>query len=167
MPVIRLGEVGQQAEAAFSVKVSFGDDAEYTVQITDPADAAGEAELAWYFEEHLRYPFLDKDREERAVRQITGYGETLFSQVFGGAASHDYRSLREHAFDGCRLEISGSSRLHRLHWEALYDPDLDSPLAVRVPVTRRVGGQPSRFALPGSPPDIEHPSGNGAPGWTA
>ena len=154
MTVIRLGEVSQDDGGAFGVKVSFGDDAEYVVRVTDPADVAGEAELAWYFEEHLRYPFLDKEREEQAVRQITEYGVALFSQVFGGEASHDYRSLREHAFDGCRLQISGSAGLHQLHWEALRDPDLDTPLAMRMPVTRRVGGQPSRFALPDPRPTL-------------
>lgn len=154
MTVIRLGEVNQDDGGAFGVKVSFGDDAEYAVRVTDPADAAGEAELAWYFEEHLRYPFLDKDREQQAVRQIAAYGEALFSQVFAGAANHDYRSLREQAFDGCRLEISGSAALHRLHWEALRDPDLDSPLALRVPVTRRVEGQPSRFTLADPKPTL-------------
>jgi tetratricopeptide (TPR) repeat protein len=152
--VIRLAEVSHDGDGAFGVRLSFGDDAEYTVQVTDPADAAGEAELAWYFEEHLRYPFLDKDREQQAVRQIAAYGEALFGQVFGGDASHDYRSLRERSFDGCRLEISGSAALHQLHWEALQDPDLDSPLAVRVPVTRRVGGQPSQFALPDPRPTV-------------
>lgn len=37
--------------------------------------------------------------------------------------------------------------MHRLHWEALRDPDLDAPPAARMPVTRRVEGQPSRFAV--------------------
>jgi tetratricopeptide (TPR) repeat protein len=142
--VIRLAEAGSDGDGAFGVTVSFGDDAEYAVQVTDPGDTA---ELAWYFQEHLRYPFLDKDREAQAVRRIAEYGEALFGQVFGGAAAHDYRSLRERSFDGCRLEVSGSAGFHRLHWEALRDPDLDAPLAVRMPVTRRVERQPSRFAV--------------------
>jgi tetratricopeptide (TPR) repeat protein len=154
MTVIRLGEAGHADDGAFDIKVSFGDDAEYMVRVADPADPAGEAELAWYFQDHLRYPFLDKDREQQAVRQIGAYGEALFGQVFGGAANHDYRSLRERSFDGCRLEISGSAALHRLHWEALRDPDLDSPIAVRMPVTRRVEGQASRFALPDPRPTV-------------
>jgi hypothetical protein len=39
-------------------------------------------------------------------------------------------------FDGSRIEVSGSARLHRLHRlhsEALRDADLPVPLAVRVP----------------------------------
>ena len=61
--------------------------------VTDPADPGDEGGLAWYFEEHLRYPFLDKDLEEQAVQRIAAYGEALFAQVFGGQASHDYRTL--------------------------------------------------------------------------
>src|SRR5262249_19741081 len=93
------------------------------------------------------YPFLDKDRERQAVRQVAAYGEALFGQVFGGAARHDYRSLRERSFDECRVEISGAAGLHPLHWGAVRDPGRAAPLAVRVPVTRRVPQQPSKFAL--------------------
>jgi len=146
MTVIRIRELGHQ-DQAFRVRVSFDDDAEYQVSVTDPADETTEENLAWYFEEHLRYPFLDKDKEEQAVQQIAEYGESLFLQVFGGEANHDYRNLRAESFDGCRIEISGSASLHRLHWEALRDPGLTTLLAVRMPVTRRVSDQPSKFAL--------------------
>ena len=52
------------------------------------------------------------------------------------------------------MEISGSAAFHRLHWEALRDPDLDAPLAVRLPVTRRVERQPSKFELPPERPTL-------------
>jgi tetratricopeptide (TPR) repeat protein len=147
MTVIRLSERSPDRGGAFQVRVSFGDDAEYDVEITDPADDDAEAKLAWYFEEHLRYPFLDKDLENAVAMQIATYGKALFNQVFGGEANHDYRKLRERSFDECRLEVSGSAALHRLHWEALHDPYLGMPLAVRLPVTRRVEALPSRFDL--------------------
>src|SRR5260370_29510138 len=136
------------ADGKFGVRVSCGDGAEYDAEVTEPGDDVSEQNLAWYFEEHLRYPFLDKDRERDAVRQIAGYGTELFGQVFGGDGNHDYRKLREQSFDRCRVEVSGSAALHRLHWEALRDPDYpDTPLAVRMPVTRRVEAQPSKFAV--------------------
>ena len=145
--VIRLSERSAD-DSQFRVRVNFGGDAEYDVDVSDPLDEASEQEFAWYFEEHLRYPFLDKDREAQAVGKITDYGVALFRQVFGNEASHDYRKLREQSFDGCRLEVSGSAALHRLHWEALRDPDYrGTPLSVRMPVTRRVDAQPSRFAV--------------------
>ena len=74
--------------------------------------------------------------------------------MLGGAAAHDYRRLRERAFDGCRVEVTGSAGFHRLHWEALRDPELDGPLAVRVPVTRRVALLPSKFELPSGQPTL-------------
>ena len=75
------------------------------------------------------------------------------AQVFGGQAS-DYRTLRDRAFDGCRVEVSGSAALHRLHWEALRDPALGVPLAIRVPVTRRVDGLGKKFEPPGGRPTL-------------
>jgi tetratricopeptide (TPR) repeat protein len=154
MTVIRLTELGRDEDGTFRVRVSFGEEAEYRVTVTDPGDETREKRLAWYFEEHLRYPFLDKDLEQAAVGQIINYGESLFGQVFGGDTSHDYKNLRAHSFDECRIEVSGSATLHRLHWEAMRDPALDSPLAVRMPVTRRVSDQPSKFALPDSRPTL-------------
>src|SRR5712691_12689021 len=145
--VIRIAEWGRNRDGTFAARVCFEDSAEYEVEIADPGDANGEAGLAWYFEEHLRFPFLDRDLERRAVDQIAAYGRDLFTQVFGGETNHDYRSLREQSFDRCRIEVSGSAAFHSLHWEALRDPDLPGPLAVRLPVTRRAERVPSRFAV--------------------
>jgi hypothetical protein len=44
------------------------------VTVCDPAGPQVEQELAWYFEQHLRYPFLDQDREREAVEHIVTYG---------------------------------------------------------------------------------------------
>ena len=148
MTVIRVSERGQQEDGSFAAQVAFDEDAEYDVLVKDPAAPGTEDLLTWYFEQHLRFPFLDLDKEREAVRQLARYGQDLFGQVLGGEASHDYRTLREQAFDGCRLEITGSAAFHRLHWEALRDPKIEAPLSVRLPVTRRVGQLESKFQLP-------------------
>ena len=148
MTVIRVSERSQQDDGAFAARVAFDEDAEYDVRVSDPANPGSEELLAWYFEQHLRFPFLDLDKERLAVVELARYGRDLFGQVLGGEASHDYRALREQAFDGCRLEVTGSAAFHQLHWEALCDPKIDMPLAVRLPVTRRVGRLESRFQLP-------------------
>jgi hypothetical protein len=146
--VIRVRESAAPADGSFGVLVAFGDAAAYPATVRDPADTAAENLLAWYFEEHLRFPFLDKDLERRAVDQLAGYGRSLFGQVLGEAAFPDYRMLRGQSFDGCRLEVTGSAEFHLLHWEALRDPEMEVPLAVRLPVTRRVGLLRSKFELP-------------------
>ena len=152
--VVRISELAGGSDESLRARVSFGDAGEYEVAIIDPADVGTEDLLAWYFEKHLRYPFLDKDLEQEAVARIATYGQKLFSQVLGGEAFADYRRLRDRAFDGCRIEVSGSAALHRLHWETLRDPDLPAPLAVRLPVTRRVTGVGSKFDPPGGRPTL-------------
>ena len=143
--VISLSQRGQKG-AIFDIQVSFGDHAKYNVKVTNPIEETEETELAWYFEEHLRYPFLDHDREQHAGRKIAEYGERLFTQVFGGAVHQDYLELRRRSFDGCRVEISGSAALHGLHWEAMRDPDLDKPLAVLLPITRQINKPSPHYA---------------------
>jgi tetratricopeptide (TPR) repeat protein len=152
--VVRVSESAACPDGSFGVRVGFDDAAEYEVAVRDPATPEVERLLAWYFEEHLRFPFLDKDLEQRAVGELAEYGRSLFGQVFGGEAGHDYRRLRDRAFDGCRLEVTGSAGFHLLHWEALRDPDLEAPLAVRLPVTRRVERLGSGFELPPPQPTL-------------
>src|SRR5262249_61100758 len=148
MTVIRISEQDVKADGSFMARVAFGEEADYEAPVTDPADLGTEPLLTWYFEQHLRFPFLDKDRERQAGEELARYGRDLFEQVLGGLASHDYRSLRERAFDGCRLEVTGSAAFHLLHWGALRDPDMDAPLAVRAPSTRRTHRLESKFKLP-------------------
>jgi hypothetical protein len=74
--LIRISE-RSAGDGTFAVRVSFGGDTEYDVNVASPADDTSEQELAWYLEEHLRYPFLDKDPEAQAVGQITSYGTPL------------------------------------------------------------------------------------------
>jgi hypothetical protein len=76
--LIRIGGQGQGPDGAFRVQVSFEGAGEYQVTVADPAEPQDEELLAWYFEEHLRYPFLDKDLEAGAVARIAAYrGEAV------------------------------------------------------------------------------------------
>jgi hypothetical protein len=152
--VIRIVEEHQESDRSFRIRIQFGDVAEYYEQVTDPADQAEEELLAWYFEQYLMYPFRDQGLHRNAVRQITAYGESLFKQVFGGSANGAYQQLRSQAFDGCRLEISGSAALHRLHWEAMRDPGMETPVAIRIPTIRRVAGPEWKPAPPVGQPTL-------------
>ncbi|MEU6833597.1 CHAT domain-containing protein, partial [Nocardia beijingensis] len=146
--VIELVEHAIGEDASFEVRVRYPTDGvEHRVRVRDPASPADEELLAWYFERHLRYPFLDTDRRRAAVTTLREYGRNLFTQVFTGEAGFGYQTLRRRGFDGCRIEVVGSAALHRLHWEAMFDPVLNAPLALRLPITRRVEMQPIPFEL--------------------
>ncbi|CAI7979129.1 ATP-dependent transcriptional regulator [Frankia sp. Hr75.2] len=145
MGTVVVREQERRSDGTFAVRIVFDDGVEYDVDLRDPAEGQDERLFAWYFEEHLRYPFLDKELERAAKKRIEQYGQQLFKQLFTGPAQYDYRRMREQGFDGCRVEVSGSAAFQRLHWETLWDPELPSPLAVRLPVTRRVEPLSSRF----------------------
>ncbi|MCG5445689.1 CHAT domain-containing protein, partial [Micromonospora sp. NIE79] len=152
--VIGVSERSRTIDGSFIARVSFGGGAEYDVTITDPASDGDEDRLAWYFEEHLQFPFLDKDLAREAVEQLRAYGERLCRQVFAGEALVNYRAVARRGFDGCRLQVRGSAAFHRLHWEALFDPALPVPLAIRLPIVRQVDLTPSGFELPPQRPTL-------------
>jgi hypothetical protein len=143
--VIGVAERAHNPDGSFVVRVSFGDGGEYEVTVRNPADGVQERRLAWYFEEHLRYPFLDREVAQQAVADLDACGQGLFEQVFTGPAYAEYRVWAARAFDGCRLQVQGTAEFHRLHWEALRDPGFGSPLALRLPLTRRIDGLGARF----------------------
>ncbi|MFJ1768440.1 CHAT domain-containing protein [Amycolatopsis sp. NPDC088138] len=152
--MIQLREQQARADGSLVVRVVYPDGSEYEVEVVDPASEADEQLLAWYFERHLRFPFLDWDKRAAAVKLLDRYGRELFEQVFAGEPGEGYRTFRKGGFDGCRIEVTGGTRMHRLHWEALVDPALESPVALRVPMTRRVDSNPVRFTLPGAQPTL-------------
>jgi hypothetical protein len=71
--MIRLSERAANPDGSFVVRVEYPvDGSAYDVTVTDPASEADEKLFAWYFEEHLRYPFLDLDHRAEAVAWLTG-----------------------------------------------------------------------------------------------
>jgi hypothetical protein len=77
MTIIRIHErlgLGQDANA----ELSFDATDTYPVQVTNPFSEAEEQRLEWYFEQWLRFPFIDEVKARDAEASITRYGETLF-----------------------------------------------------------------------------------------
>jgi len=111
---------------------------EFPVTVTDPFSEAEEQRLEWYFEEHLRWPFLEGVRAAEAAASVKAYGEALFEQLFGGRDAHDaYKQGLRAGIDRLRFEIAGSPEFHRLHWEALKDPQLPRAFALEAPMVRK------------------------------
>jgi tetratricopeptide (TPR) repeat protein len=133
--------------------VSFDRGEEFRITVSDPFSEQEEARLAWYFEEHLRFPFVDQVDAREAAASIARYGEALFGQVF--ADPEVYARYKEGVRAGLEtlcLEVAGTPEFHRLHWEALKDPRLPQPLTLHAPMVRKnLVPQPVQATLRPSP----------------
>jgi hypothetical protein len=121
-----------------NASVSFDHGPEYPITLSDPFTDKQERELEWYFEEHLRFPFIDQVRAREAADSIKAYGEALFQQVFG--APQVYAVYQQRLLAGIaslRFEIQGSPEFNRLHWEALKDPALPRAFALEATMVRK------------------------------
>ena len=134
MPLISIREHGAQHPGAV---VSI-DGQEYAITITDPFGPKEEEQLEWYFEQHLAFPFTGQVKAQTAAASITTYGEALFNQIFADRRAYArYQAALQQGIETLSFEIAGSPDFHRLHWEALKDPDLPQPLALQATFVRR------------------------------
>jgi len=125
---------------SYTASVSFNHQVRYPCQVRDPfADQKEqEAELEWYFEEYVDFPFTPPVRARKVAEQIRVYGESLFTQIFADPqALQQYRKALESGLHTIQIEIAGSVPFHRLHWEALHDSQLHLALALHVPIIRQ------------------------------
>jgi tetratricopeptide (TPR) repeat protein len=138
MTLVTIREQPGANENGFSVTVSFDNGAEHAATVRDPFTEAEEGQLQWYFEEHLRFPFVKRVEAQRAAASIGPYGESLFEQLFKNREAYGcYTTCRQSDPDGFHFEIAGSPEFHALHWESLKDPKLPQPFAVQIPMVRK------------------------------
>jgi len=140
--IIRIEEQEQPSteEQTYTAFVSFQHGVRYPCQVRGPfaEDVGQEQEWEWYFEEYLAHPFTPPVRGQKVAQSIRSYGESLFRQIFADPqALYHYRQAAQEGLHTIQLEIAGSVGFHRLHWEALHDPELDLPLALNAPMIRR------------------------------
>ncbi|MFN8467953.1 MAG: tetratricopeptide repeat protein [Caldilineaceae bacterium] len=114
------------------------DGQEYPFTLSDPFTEKEEQRLEWYFEKHLKFPFVDKVKAGEAAASVTTYGHALFEQLFGERRVYGrYAEARQRGVETLCFEVVGSPEFHRLHWEALKDPDLPQPFALQASFVRR------------------------------
>ena len=152
MTLIRIAEKNMDTDGPNAV-VSFNQGEEFPVTISVPFSEQEEELLEWYFEEHLRFPFVKKVDAERAAANITRYGEALFDQVFADRDAYArYTECIQGGVGELRFEIAGSPDFHKLHWEALKAPNLPRAFSLESPMVRRnLERQPVRAAMRPSP----------------
>jgi tetratricopeptide (TPR) repeat protein len=146
MALIRIQEIpgtatttdGSNGTSTAQATISFDNGPSYSITISDPFKEEEEKELEWYFEEHLRFPFIDTVRARNAGQSVTTYGETLFKQVFGDPDVYAaYKQCLTAGANTLQIEIAGSPSFHRWHWEALKDPRLPQALALQATMVRK------------------------------
>lgn len=139
MTLIQIRQVTQGAEkpGQFRAVVSFEHGPEHPITIQDPYQAGDETNLAWYFEEYLRFPFTGQVRARKTADSLFTYGERLFKQVFCDTALRAYSRAIAGGVAGLSFEVAGSLAFQRLHWEALKDPDLPRPFVLEAPFVRK------------------------------
>jgi hypothetical protein len=131
-----------------NAEVSFDQQPGFPVTVRDPFSAEEEAQLAWYFEEYLRFPFTDQVRAQAAAVNIQRYGQGLFTQLFkqNEQVYAHYRRALGPGVQTLRFQISGAPNFHQLHWEALWDPERPRPFALDATLVRS-GVQPILHTL--------------------
>jgi tetratricopeptide (TPR) repeat protein len=155
MIVIRIQEYSGQ-NGIFQAKVSFDQDLEYGITIRDPFSKEEEERLEWYFEEHLRFPFIDQMKAQKAAISAIAYGEGLFAQIFASNTQilSAYRTATKAGLHSTQIEIVGQPSFHSLHWETLKDPEISQPLALQATVVRKSKVSQALLATVHSSPTI-------------
>lgn len=138
MTLMSIKEARAESQDIFQATVSFNHGAEYSFTLRNPFTAEQEAELEWYFEDHLRFPFTQKIRASKAATSIRSYGEILFKQIFADRQAYsEYKVCVQAGLSTLQIEVAGSPAWHSLHWEALHDPDLPTPLCLHASMLRK------------------------------
>ncbi|MBE2225070.1 MAG: Tfp pilus assembly protein PilF, partial [Anaerolineae bacterium] len=136
--------------------IQFNDGPSHPVTVQDPFSAKQEAELRWYFEEWLAFPFTGHVRAGKAAASVKTYGEALFSQLFQGEVLTEYKmALRfEGGLSDMVFEVRGDPAFHGLHWEALKDPQQKRPFAVECVFIRPNNNPPAIHIRPQPSPTL-------------
>lgn len=97
-----------------------------SVPFTHPFDKQALADLRWYLEDYLRFPYgLAPDKAAKIEQKFQDWGEQLFTLVFGSSekARHFFQAATHSGLDRCELVItSDRSEVLNLPWELLYSP---------------------------------------------
>ncbi len=118
--------------------VSFDHGPQYPITLSNPLSEEEDAQLTWYFEYATHEIPPNYELAADIAESITRYGEALFKQVFATSeALMRYKESIQAGADTLRIEIIGSSPIHRMMWEALKDPDMHTPLALHAPIIRK------------------------------
>ena len=109
------------------------------------------AELRWYLEDFLDYPFPPfTDRAERVQTALRGWGEQAFTALFGAGQGRDfYHDAYREGLENLDLRIaSNDPGVLAWSWEALADPQQSGALAHHCRIERQLDRGHDPLPLP-------------------
>ena len=98
-----------------------------TVTFKHPFDSKVLADLRWYLEEYLRFPYgLEPEKAKKIEQQLQAWGQQLFDLVFRSSdkAREFFQEATRAGLDKCEISIvSDNPAVLNLPWELLFTPD--------------------------------------------
>jgi hypothetical protein len=127
------------------------------VAFQHPFDDNALAELRWYLESYLRFPYGNEPNKAAAIeQQLQQWGEQLFNLIFrsGEKAREFLQEAIRSGLDNCELAItSDNPDILNLPWEILYSPDYQFLAPQLGGMYRSLSTQPVKAALGQLPQD--------------
>lgn len=129
-----------------------------SVTFTHPFDEQALADLRWYLEEYLRFPYgLAPDNAAKIEQKFQDWGEQLFELVFRSSeqARQFFQAATYDGLNQCELVItSDSPQALNLPWELLYSPSDRQFLAPSLAgMSRSLSDYPVRVEMSDLPQD--------------
>lgn len=97
------------------------------VTFEHPFDSKVLADLRWYLEEYLRFPYgLEPENAKKIEQQLQAWGQQLFDLVFRSSekAREFFQEATRAGLDKCEISIvSDNPAVLNLPWELLFTPD--------------------------------------------
>ncbi|ACC79257.1 tetratricopeptide repeat protein [Nostoc punctiforme] len=127
------------------------------VAFQQPFDKENAAELRWYLEDYLKFPYgIFPDNAVKIEQKLQHWGQHLFELVFRSTEKgrEFFQEAIREGLDKCELGIiSDNANVLNLPWELLYSPDYQFLAPSLAGMYRSLSSQGVKAPLPAMPDD--------------
>ncbi|MHC5734318.1 tetratricopeptide repeat protein [Nostoc sp.] len=127
------------------------------VAFQQPFDEENAAELRWYLEDYLKFPYgIFPDNAVKIEQKLQHWGQQLFELVFRSTEKgrEFFQEATREGLDNCELSIiSDNAEVLNLPWELLYSPDYQFLAPSLAGMYRSLSSQGVKAPLPAMPDD--------------
>ncbi|MEH2330441.1 tetratricopeptide repeat protein [Nostoc sp.] len=127
------------------------------VPFQQPFDEENAAELRWYLEDYLKFPYgIFPDNAVKIEQKLQQWGQQLFELVFRSTEKgrEFFQEATREGLDNCELGIiSDNANVLNLPWELLYSPDYQFLAPSLAGMYRSLSSQGVKVPLPAMPDD--------------